>query len=264
MTKIVIDIETCPAQDPAVLAAFRESVSANFKAPSTLTKEQAAADLGMTDKDAIKFTSKDSMMALWAEKFKVEATEAAAQSEWRKTSFDGGLGHICVIGASVDDESPYAFYSCDWHKDEAQVLRDFFAFVDSVCAAHPNVRPVFIGHNLIEFDLRFIFQRAVVLGVKPSVHIPFSARPWGDSSAFDTMTAWAGARNRVSLDKLSKVLCGAGKGDMDGSMVWDYVNAGRIDEVAEYCRNDVSMTRAIYKRMTFEPVEVEDLAELPF
>lgn len=248
---ITLDIETCPAQDPAALSDIRESVSKNFKAPSTLTKEQAATELGMTDKDAIKFTSKDSMLALWTEKFKTEATEAAAQAEWRKTSFNGATGHICVIGAAFGDESPITIYSKAWHKDEAVVLAEFFAMVDDRLAEHPNVRPVFVGHNLIAFDLRFIYQRAVVLGIKPSRHIPFSARPWGDSSAFDTMTAWAGVGNRVSLDKLATALGAGGKGDMDGSMVWDAVNEGRIDEVAAYCKNDVAMTRNIYKRMTF-------------
>jgi DNA polymerase elongation subunit (family B) len=254
MTHIVIDIETVPAQDPAVLDEFRQSVAQNFKAPSTLTKEQAAIDLGITDKDTIKFTSKDSMLAMWAEKFKESATEAAAQEAWRKTSFDGALGHICVIGLAIGDHMPVALYHDDWHANEAQILREFFATVDKACAMNPNIQPVFIGHNLIDFDLRFIYQRAVVLGVKPSPHIPFNARPYGDRAAFDTMKAWAGVGNRVSLDKLARVLGAGGKGDIDGSMVWDYVRDGRIAEVADYCRADVEMTRAIHRRMTFEPV----------
>jgi hypothetical protein len=249
--KFVIDIETCPSQDLGVLHAFRESVSQNFKAPSTLTKEQAAADLGITDKDTIKFTSKDSLLAQWAERFKTEATETAAQDLWRKTSFDGASGHICVIGVSIDDQPPVSIYRDDWHASEATVLREFFSLVDSVCADSPNVQPTFIGHNVIGFDLRFIYQRAVVLGVKPSHNVPFNARPLGDRAAFDTMTAWAGFGNRISLDKLARALKVGGKGDIDGSMVWDYVKDGRISEVADYCKNDVELTRAVYKRMTF-------------
>lgn len=263
MTRIYIDIETCPAQDPAVIAEFRESVALNFKAPSSMTKEQAAIELGITDKDEIKFTSKDSMLAKWAEKFKDAATEAAAQELWRKTSFDGSCGHICVIGLAIDDYLPTAIYKDNWHASESDVLREFFATVDKACAMNPNVQPVFIGHNLIEFDLRFIFQRAVVLGVKPSPHFPLNARPYGDRSVFDTMTAWAGARNRVGLDRLARALGADGKSGMDGSMVWDAVNAGRIAEVAKYCRNDVEMTRAIHKRMTFAP-SYDELVDLTF
>ena len=66
---IVLDIETIPSQDAAVKAAFiKESVD-NFKAPSGLSKGQAAKELGMTDEKEIKFTSKDDMVAKWQKHF---------------------------------------------------------------------------------------------------------------------------------------------------------------------------------------------------
>ena len=34
--------------------------------------------------------------------------------------------------------------------------------------------------------------------------------------------------------------------------VWPMVKAGKLDEVASYCRADVERTRAIYKRLMFE------------
>lgn len=238
MNKFVIDIETCPTQDPAVKAY----IAANLQPPGNISKAET--------------------IALWH----IEKKPAAAEEAWRKTSFDGGLGHICVIGVAIDDAEPVAIYKRDWHASEAEVLAEFFRMIDAQCAKHPNVRPVFIGHNLIEFDLRFIYQLAVVLGVQPSPHIPFNARPYGDLYVFDTMTLWAGARNTVSLDKLARVLGVGGKGEMDGSMVWDAVNEGRIDEVAAYCKADIAMTRAAYKRMTFAApvIKVEELADLSF
>lgn len=221
--KIVLDIETCPAQDPAVL----ENFIATIEPPAQYKKPESIAE------------------------WKKENGLAAAEDKWRKTSFDGALGHICVIGVAFDDEAAQSLYSPSWHADEASILRQFFDLVDAKCAEHPNVRPVFIGHHIIGFDLRFIFQRAVVLGVKPSPQIPFNARPYGDSSVYDTMTEWAGYRDTVSLDKLSTVLLGEGKGDMDGSKVWDAVKAGRIDYVAEYCIDDVEKTRNVYRRLNF-------------
>lgn len=221
--KIVVDIETCPAQDPAVL----ENFIATIEPPAQYKKPESIAE------------------------WKKENGLAAAEEKWRKTSFDGALGHICVIGVAFNDEPVQPLYSSSWHADEATILRQFFDLVDAKCAEHPNVRPVFIGHHIIGFDLRFIFQRAVVLGVKPSAQIPFNARPYGDSGVYDTMTEWAGYRDTVSLDKLSMVLLGAGKGDMDGSKVWDAVSAGRIDDVAAYCIDDVEKTRKIYRRLNF-------------
>lgn len=221
--KIVVDIETCPAQDPKVL----ENFIATIEPPAQYKKPESIAE------------------------WKRDQGPAAAEEKWLKTSFDGALGHICVIGVAFDDEPAQSLYSDSWHADEASILRKFFDLVDAKCAEHPNVRPVFIGHHIIGFDLRFIFQRAVVLGVKPSIQIPFNARPYGDSSVYDTMTAWAGHRDTISLDKLAGVLTGKGKGDMDGSKVWETVKAGRIAEVAAYCVDDVEKTRKVYRRLNF-------------
>ena len=57
---------------------------------------------------------------------------------------------------------------------------------------------------------------------------------------------------KPSLNKLCQVLNIEQKGDIDGSKVWQAVQDGRIDEVAEYCSKDVERVRAIYKRMNFE------------
>jgi len=247
---IFIDLETIPSQNPEVKADFLKSAQENIKAPSTLTKEQAAIDLGMTDKDEIKFTSKDSMLAKWVEVKGAEAAVLSADEAWRKTSFDGALGHICVIGWAVDDEPTQSIHCgiadiCT----ENIMLATFSSIINKLCAERPNERPRFIGHNLIEFDLQFLFRRHVVLNVKPSPHIPFNARPW-DDSVYDTMQKWGGQRGN-SLDKITKACGIEGKGDIDGSMVWDYVRDGRIVEVAEYCHHDVEITRNLYKRMTF-------------
>ena len=62
--------------------------------------------------------------------------------------------------------------------------------------------------------------------------------------------------NRISLDKLCKALGLPGKGEIDGSKVWDYVRDGRIAEVADYCADDVRKVWAVYQRMTFTKMEV--------
>ncbi|WP_144156496.1 hypothetical protein [Paraburkholderia sp. BCC1885] len=248
---VTLDIETIPSTNPAVLEAIRADLRENFKAPSTLTKEKACADLGMTDASEIKYTSKDKALELWVERFRDEKLEEAAQEQWRKTSFDGGSGQIAVIGIALDDAEPVTFYSEDWAHDEAKVLRSAFDAIKDVYTPSSDRRPVFIGHYVTEFDLRFIFQRAVVLGIKPPSIIPFHARPW-DDYVFDTMTRWAGFKGSVGLDRLCGALGIPGKTDgVDGSKVWDMVAAGRIAEVAEYCANDVRMARAAYKRLTF-------------
>ena len=225
---ITIDIETIPAQNPIV----RAEIAASIQPPGNISKADT--------------------IALWH----IEKKPVAADEAWRKTSFDGSSGHICVIGYAFDDDDPIALWGNDWPRNEADILFQFFRAIDEKIALHPNVRPTFIGHNVIDFDLRFIFQRAVMLSVKPSRHIPFSARPW-DDGVYDTMTRWAGTKERIKLDKLARALGVGAKGDLDGSKVWDYVNEGRIAEVASYCKEDVAMTRAVHRRMTFSTSMIE-------
>jgi hypothetical protein len=117
-----------------------------------------------------------------------------------------------VIGYAIDDGDPGTLYSYAYGDPaaERELLSRFYAAIDSAVSrdlsggTRSTVKPVFVGHNVIDFDLRFLFQRSVMLGARPPSCIPFDAKPW-DGSVFDTMTGWAGIRNRVSMDKLCKV-----------------------------------------------------------
>lgn len=234
---VYLDIETIPGQDPAVLDALRADAAiekAAVRAPSNY-KDQAKIDEFIAGKHA--------------------EIDAGIEEKWRKTSFDGAYGQIVVAAIAIDDAPPDAFYLDEWATAERYILRDLFCTLRNAHNPSCMTRPTFIGHNIVGFDLRFIFQRAVLNRVIPASIIPFNARPW-DDTVFDTMIAWAGVGNRVSLDKL----CGAfglpKKGseigdEIDGSKVWDYVQAGRIADVAEYCKADVERTRALHRRMTF-------------
>lgn len=244
--EITIDIETLPDLRPGARDAFIEAAKESFKAPSGLTKEQAASDLGFTDAKDIKFTSKDSMIALWTERFKEEKAPEVGDAEWRKTSFDGLAGQLCIIGIAVDDEAPISLAG-----DESNMLDDFRRILTDVVHAENMGQPTFIGHNLIDFDLPFLFHRCVMLGIEPHPTMPVMPSRYTER-VYDTMTRWAGFNNRIKLDTLARALGVGGKGDIDGSMVYDYYAAGRIDELKTYCANDVEMTRVIYRRMTFQ------------
>ncbi|MGL4260780.1 MAG: ribonuclease H-like domain-containing protein [Afipia sp.] len=229
--------------------AFIEDARQNVKAPSDLTKEKALDELGVTDANERKFTSKDKALAMWCERFGQEKAEEIGDANWRKTSFDATQGHICCIGWAVDDGEPFSDY-IQTINDERDVLRCFFSDLHK----HFDVRrrPLFVGHNHVGFDLPFIYRRAVILGVEPPKFLPSVPRPW-DESVYDTMYQWAGHGNRISMDALCHALGIPGKDGMDGSMVCDAFLQGRIAGIAEYCRGDVVRTREIYKRMTFYP-----------
>lgn len=238
---IYLDIETTPAQSPDAIAELKrqaEEEKAAIKAPSNY-------------KD-------DAKIAEYIAGKHVEI-DAAAEERYRKTSFDGAAGQICVIGVAFDDEEPETLWSEDWNCDEYEVISDFYKMLNSRFEPSRDRRPVFIGHNIVGFDLRFLFQRSVMLGIRPPIWMPVNPKPW-DDSVFDTMTAWSGFGNRVSLDKLCRALGVATKGseigeEIDGSKVWDFVKAGRIKDVAKYCAADVERTRQVHRRLTFQSVQ---------
>ena len=234
---IFIDIETIPAQDPDAIKMLRAEADEEkllIKAPSNY-------------KDVAKI---DEYIA--AKKIEIDA---AFDERYRKTSFDGALGQIVCVSYAIDDNDPAVIYASDWKDSEQFILTSLYENLKTAYTPNSQVRPVFIGHNIVNFDLRFLLQRSIIVGVKPPMFIPFKSKPW-DDVVFDTMTAWAGVGNRVSMAKLCEVFKLDAKGsevdgEIDGSKVWDYVQAGRIDDVATYCIHDVIRTRQIYKRLNF-------------
>lgn len=266
MKPLYLDIETIPCQ----AEAYREEIAAPINASYKAKVEALEADIKVIAppanyKDPAKIDEWNKTERPKKEKALVEQIaactaerEAKIEEAWRKTSFDGALCQIVVIGAAIGEQHPTTLFS---PKDkvltlsaEAQLIRAFYAALELVPEAERMVL-TWIGHNIIDFDLRVLYQRSVVHGIRPPAWIPFEAKPWGDR-VFDTMLAWAGARNRVGQDKLCRVLGIDAKGselgdEIDGSRVWDFVREGRITDVAKYCGGDVVRAREIHQRLTF-------------
>src|SRR6266850_689419 len=107
-----------------------------------------------------------------------------------------------------------------------------------------------VGHNIIGFDLPFIFQRCLVhcISAKPLVDLgEYRVR-----GVFDTMHHWwLGAKRFVSLDDIAWALGieSSKTATVEGSKVFDLYQAGRLAEIREYNLNDVRVTRKVYERM---------------
>lgn len=224
MRTIFLDIETAPSQR----ADIRDELASTIKPPGTLKKAES--------------------IAAWER----DEKPAAIEDAYLKTGLDGTWGRIVCIGWAFDDGETDSVCIEDLSEaEEKRTLEEFFTIVHQAHSGSSGQRPVIVGHNHAQFDLPFLWKRSVVNNVKPPFWWPKSPKPWSDA-IFDTMTQWAGDRDRISLDRLCRVLGIAGKGDgPTGADVWPMVQAGRFDDIAEYCREDVERTRAIYKRLTF-------------
>ena len=127
--------------------------------------------------------------------------------------------------------------------EESDILKGFWKIV-------PDCN-LFVGHNILDFDMRFIYQRSVIHNIKPSRDIPFTR--FRNAPIYDTMQEWSKwGREHVSLDGLSKALgIPSPKESLDGSKVYPYYRAGKLAEIYEYCTRDVDTVRQVYRRLTF-------------
>jgi len=140
-------------------------------------------------------------------------------------------------------------FGIDERGEEQDEKKSLQGFLDYMKRFDPDTDEL-VGHNLLGFDLPFVFQRCLVhcISAKPLVDLgEYQVR-----GVFDTMHAWwLGARRSVSLDDIAWALGleSSKTATVEGSKVFDLYQAGRLGEIREYNLNDVRLTRKIYERM---------------
>ena len=149
------------------------------------------------------------------------------------------------LGPSVS-ENVFGIDADGFEQPEKRALLDFLALMkDFDCDCDELV-----GHNIIGFDLPFIFQRCLVheMAARPFVNLA----EYNVRGVFDTMHRWwLGAKRHVSLDDVAWALGieSSKTAEVEGSKVFDLYQAGKLDQIREYNLNDVRVTRKIYERM---------------
>ena len=237
---ITLDIETIPCQRQDV----RDYIATTVKPPATFKKAESIAE--------------------WYR----EQGPAAIEAEVNQTSLSGTFGQVVCVGIAFGDDAPYSLSGLN----ECDVLDALNSAMDLV-PQKDWYSTCIVGHNVSAFDLRFLVQRYMVNGIKPHQIIARAAqaKPWETDKVYDTMIQFAGAGQRISLDKLCLALSLERKGDISGADVWPMVQAGRLAEVAAYCEHDVKITRDVFCCMTFSPlvtgtefVNLPKAAQAPF
>jgi hypothetical protein len=147
--------------------------------------------------------------------------------------FDDGLWKLSIPGT----DGKYGSFVAD---REAWII-------DHAAAAWRA--PTIVAH-FADFDVRYIWQRAIILGVTVPMWWPINAKPWDTDAIDDTMLVWAGAKGTIGLARLCRALGIPGKPDsIDGSRVWDAVREGRLSDVIDSCDGDVESLRAVHRRI---------------
>ena len=190
----------------------------------------------------------ESLKSLFLETLREPFKKTADVKQWQeqeflRTSLDGTFGQILCIG--YIKEPPVSYTAHVIAGDEQKILTKFWNIARDA--------DLFIGHNILNFDLKFIWKRSIIHNIKPSKDIGFAR--YRNDPIYDTMQEWIkwDTRDHVSLDLLAKLFgYPTSKGKMDGSMVQEYHDKGRDEDIYDYCKADVELNRKVYYRMIGE------------
>ena len=133
-----------------------------------------------------------------------------------------------------------------FEEDEARALTRFLNLLKDF---DPDTDEI-VGHNILGFDLPFIFQRCLVNNIRVRPFIDLSE--FHVRGAFDTMHHWwLGSKRFVSLDDIAWALGieSSKTAEAEGSKVFDMYQADKLAAIREYNLNDVRVTRKVYERM---------------
>lgn len=140
---------------------------------------------------------------------------------------------------------------------EAEMIAEFFKVIE-------KYTPQLVSWNGGGFDLPVLHYRALVHGIVAKRYWDMGEGDFRDSKDFkwnnyisryhtrhcDLMDLLAlfGGRANAPLDEIAKMCGFAGKLGMDGSLVWQAYQDGKIHEIRDYCETDAMNTFLVYQR----------------
>lgn len=215
---LYLDVETVPAE--RARERLKVSVPSNYK-----------------DQDKI-------------DAYKLEKAEKC----FRDGALDAITGTIISIGDAYNDDQAEVWMGSDWHEEEwcADDERELLArwVCCSLKGEHkPKEQVTIVGHNVLDFDLPYLWQRCKILGIDLPEWFPSPNTPAHLCNVFDTMLSWSG---RYGKKTSLKDLCwafGIERKDIDGSEVYDLWLNGEFDKIAEHNKSDVECVRELHKRL---------------
>ncbi|HYM00590.1 MAG TPA: ribonuclease H-like domain-containing protein [Blastocatellia bacterium] len=183
--------------------------------------------------------------------------QAEEERAYRAGSLSGASGRVLSIAvqigaqpefvpytaAAVESEHVFGIDNQGLEQPEQHALTGFLNLMRRFRIELDEI----VGHNIAWFDLPFIYQRCLVLGIP--------ARPTLESTGynvFDTMRNWGlGDRRNIALDDISWALGieSSKTPEVEGSRIYELYQNGRLADIRDYNLRDVRLTRKIYDRM---------------
>lgn len=229
MSYFYIDIETIPTQHEEL----RRQVKGKVKAPSNYKDKDKIADYIL----------------------------AHTREALDKTALHP-MGEIVCIGCAVDDHPTITFVRQDSdYLSEMKLLQDWLDWLTDLNEPGRPYTATIVGHNVIGFDIPRIWQRCKVydLMIPSWWPMPWQVSRWRPYNVvLDTMYAFS-PDPLISLETLALMLGIRStypvmdfEGEtrpVTGADIYQLWLDGQDNTIAEYCKEDVEVTRMIAKRL---------------
>ena len=224
---LYLDIETIPSQRPEIKAEIAESITP----PGNMSKPETIA------------------------KWEIETKPEVIEKKWMETALDGSFGEVISISWQfIDDNIEGIIRKLD--EPEKNLLVPFNEVLNTIWHNF-NSDVIFVGFNILNFDLRFLWQRMLINGIQPhgSIFSALNNSKYNSDRYFDIMLYWSGFSRQdwISQNKLCQAfgIESSKTDDIDGSKVWEHIKAGKYQEVLDYNKRDIEITRKLHKLLTF-------------
>ena len=160
---------------------------------------------------------------------------------------------VCISFGYIDANRSLVTMSL-FGEDEKKILEDFITVLNKF--TKKSSRKI-CGFAIKQFDLPYIMRRLIINNLPVPDSIDFSdSKPWELTHILDLKEIWkSNSWYTASLINLTTSLdLPSPKGVMDGSEVSTYYYAGKLNEIAEYCEQDVEATCNIYLKLSLQEV----------
>ena len=228
---VVMDIETKASTQAAVLAQIR------------------VEQLEKTPANNVKKAIKDLWDTPAGEKDRIDAAIA-------KTAVNTLLAEPIVIGFARDDSDVEMFPIGDLSPD-CYTLTNVADYI----AAHIGPETLWVGHNLVAFDLMVLLSSFRRWDIPlPAVYprLVNGRYPRWEGPVYDTMVAVGAPGGFISADALSVSLGLPSLKNKEwrgqpvtGALVGAMLEAKEYELITEYCAEDIRGTRDVFRKLTF-------------
>ena len=212
------------------------------------------------------------MQEAWLKKCKSlrkDDPEASPEDLWSQAGLSAEFSKVvCISLGFYREQGDFDIISC-YGDDEKKLLSEFSERLNQFRQKRNQL--TLSGHNILEFDIPFLFRRMLLLQMEIPTELNISeVKPWEQKDRYiDTLKTWSMGvwGSRISLNTLCAVIgIPSPKEELSGDKVGKaYWEESRLEDIRRYCEQDVLAQARVVRHLCGEDpmgIELQDSPKL--